>query len=218
MGAKVELTTCRNPRVVRNCGKHVDGVCEDPAEKRAMPTMRHPLILHPDSPRGAVSQVEAYISRGNTGNLLVHYYVAGDPSLFIQGWPPHPSWKRADDLWKHTCFEAFVKPTGAEGYFEFNFAPSFAWAAYRFADYRRHRQNADILKPRPEAAYGGDFYELRAHLRLEGLPELAGDWRVGISAVIEEANGNISHWALRHPPGKADFHHADGFALELPAI
>jgi hypothetical protein len=33
--------------------------------------------------------------------------------------------------------------------------------------------------------------------------------------VIEETNGNKSYWALAHPAGKPDFHHADGFAYEL---
>jgi hypothetical protein len=27
--------------------------------------------------------------------------------------------------------------------------------------------------------------------------------------------GDISYWALVHPPGKADFHHADSFAVEF---
>jgi hypothetical protein len=31
------------------------------------------------------------------------------------------------------------------------------------------------------------------------------------AAVIEET----SYWALVHPPGKADFHHADSFAVEF---
>jgi hypothetical protein len=33
--------------------------------------------------------------------------------------------------------------------------------------------------------------------------------------VIEAADGSLSYWALRHPPGKPDFHHRDAFALEL---
>ena len=41
-------------------------------------------------------------------------------------------------------------------------------------------------------------------------------WFVGLSAVIEAENGSLSHWALAHPPGAADFHHADCFVLELP--
>jgi len=36
-----------------------------------------------------------------------------------------------------------------------------------------------------------------------------------ISAVLEEVDGTKSYWALAHPPGKPDFHHADCFALAL---
>ena len=35
------------------------------------------------------------------------------------------------------------------------------------------------------------------------------------AAVIEEDGGPLSYWALQHPPGNPDFHHPDGFALEL---
>ena len=36
-----------------------------------------------------------------------------------------------------------------------------------------------------------------------------------MSAVLEAENGTLSHWALKHASGKADFHHPDGFVLEL---
>ena len=39
--------------------------------------------------------------------------------------------------------------------------------------------------------------------------------RIALSAVIEEGNGALSYWALRHPAGKPDFHHPDAFAMEL---
>jgi hypothetical protein len=39
--------------------------------------------------------------------------------------------------------------------------------------------------------------------------------RLALSAVIEEGDGTLSYWALKHGPGKADFHVPDGFALEL---
>lgn len=42
-------------------------------------------------------------------------------------------------------------------------------------------------------------------------------WVAGVSAVIEEADGTKSFWALGHPPGEPDFHHRDCFRLELPA-
>jgi hypothetical protein len=62
---------------------------------------------------------------------------------------------------------------------------------------------------------------LRASLdpdRFAGLPPDRA-WRIGLSAVIEDTNGEISYWALAHPPGKPDFHHANGFAYEIsPAV
>jgi len=51
---------------------------------------------------------------------------------------------------------------------------------------------------------------------LAGLPS-DGSWRLGLAAVIEEASGRKSYWALAHPPGKPDFHHSDCFAHEIPA-
>ncbi len=43
------------------------------------------------------------------------------------------------------------------------------------------------------------------------------DWKLALSAVIEETDGTKSYWALRHPPGAPDFHHPDCFALTLEA-
>jgi len=44
----------------------------------------------------------------------------------------------------------------------------------------------------------------------------AAAWRLGLSAVLEEASGRTSYWALAHSTAKPDFHHADCFACELP--
>jgi hypothetical protein len=63
-------------------------------------------------------------------------------------------------------------------------------------------------------------FSLQAALALDhlSLPR-ESSWRLGLSAVIEETNGNKTYWALVHPPGKPDFHHKDAFAYELsPAV
>jgi hypothetical protein len=36
-----------------------------------------------------------------------------------------------------------------------------------------------------------------------------------LSAVVEEENGTLSYWALKHPRDKPDFHCPDGFVFEL---
>jgi hypothetical protein len=60
----------------------------------------------------------------------------------------------------------------------------------------------------------GDRLELDAEIRPDHLP--AGrSLRLGLSAVLEDADGVLSYWALRHPPGKPDFHHTDTFAMQL---
>ena len=111
-----------------------------------------------------------------------------------------------------------MRAVPGEAYAEFNFAPSTLWAAYRFNRYRGGMTVAhEIATPEIDVRSTGGTFDLQAPLELGGLVNLPNDavWRLGLSAVIEEANGRISYWALAHPPGKPDFHHADSFALEL---
>lgn len=180
--------------------------------------MRQALILHPDSRCTAATRIDVEAARPRPGHLVLRYVVSGqmsDPSL-----PPVTTPKRSDELWRHTCFEAFVRATPGATYYEFNFAPSRQWAAYRFSGYRRGMSVADgINTPRVEVQSTAEGYSLQASLDLDRLPDLPGDaaWSLGIAAVIEDAEGCSSYWALAHPPGKADFHHPDGFVQELGA-
>jgi hypothetical protein len=132
--------------------------------------------------------------------------------------PPVAEPVRTDELWRHTCFEAFIRGAADAEYYEFNLAPSTQWAAYQFDAYRSGmRHAAGISTPAIQVTPGTDGFTLRALLDLgrSGLPGNA-PWRLGLSAVIEETSGRQSYWALAHPPGKADFHHSDCFAVELP--
>jgi hypothetical protein len=102
-------------------------------------------------------------------------------------------------------------------YYEFNFSPSRQWAAYSFEAYRSGMQIFDEFRtPGVEVHTNDNTCKLAAVLEL-GCLSLTTEWYPGLSAVIEEKNGRMSYWALWHPPGKPDFHHADCFALELPA-
>jgi len=63
----------------------------------------------------------------------------------------------------------------------------------------------------------GEVYEFMAHLDPPAALAAAPVWRVGISAVIEDVSGAKAYWALKHPSGTPDFHHAESFALALSA-
>lgn len=153
------------------------------------------------------------MSRGAEGRMNLHYHTSGLPVF------PDPTLEslsetmRADELWLHTCFEVFVRPAGGEAYVEFNFSPALQWAAYRLDGYRRNRRNFETAPP-VIRTLTGDGLTLDAAIQLAEFA--ARDWQVGLSAVIEGDTGAISYWALKHAPGKPDFHHADAFALELP--
>jgi hypothetical protein len=180
--------------------------------------MRRALILHPDSVCTAVTSVDVEIVRGARGDVALRYLVTG--ALNDVAIPALAAPVRSDGLWQHTCFEAFARPGSAEEYCEFNFAPSRAWAAYRFSGYREGmREEVVSAAPVIEVGVSAGLLEIRVAFAPErGLTTPSdGRLRLGLSAVIEETNGGKSYWALAHPPGKADFHHADCFALELPS-
>ena len=123
---------------------------------------------------------------------------------------------RADDLWRTTCFEAFLMREGETGYYEFNFSPSTEWAAYRFERYREAMALLQLDAPPHMEVHQGQELVVVADLDLGQLPKSA--LALGLSAVIEELDGTKSYWALRHPMGdKPYFHHPDCFAIELPS-
>ena len=178
--------------------------------------MRQALRLHPDSRCVAATGIEVEIVRPPAGGLVLHYFVSGKIADLRVA--PVMASARADELWRHTCFEAFIRAAPGAAYYEFNFAPSRKWAAYRFGSYRSGMRVAtEISAPRIEVQSSSACYTLQACLDLSQLLSLTRDviWQLGLSAVVEESSGRKSYWALAHPPGKADFHHSDCFAHEF---
>ncbi|HMF23288.1 MAG TPA: DOMON-like domain-containing protein [Pseudolabrys sp.] len=178
--------------------------------------MRHLLSRHPDSHCLAASSVEVEISRPRADSLVLRYLVTGKISdIRIPAVVPAA---RSDKLWRHTCFEAFVRALSGVEYYEFNFAPSTLWSAYRFSGYRSGMSvAAEVSAPSMEVQSKPDCFTLQTSLELDRLSGLSRKalWRLGLSALIEDMGGRKSYWALAHPPGKPDFHHVDCFGYEF---
>ena len=175
--------------------------------------MRYTLKRHPDLLCVAATHIEVDAARPRAGSLLLSYIVAGSIGHLLM--PATAAPLRADELWRHTCFEVFIRAKPETGYCEFDFAPSTQWAAYRFDGYRNGmRFAAKISPPKIDVESTPESYTLRALLELSERSS-PSPWRLGLSAVIEETSGGKSYWALAHPPGKPDFHHSDCFAVEL---
>lgn len=178
--------------------------------------MHQALTRHPDSRCTAVTGIDVSALRLPNDMLVLRYVVHG--AMAGLRLPAPAATLRTNDLWRHTCFEAFVRGQDTSAYGEINLAPSTQWALYAFDGYRAGMRDARMPAP-PQITFesrNAETCELRAVLSLTALNLGAAPWRLGLSAVIEETDGAVSYWAAAHPPGKPDFHHADGFAITLP--
>ncbi len=171
------------------------------------------LVCHTDTLSRAVQSISVEIDLVGPSMVILDFRVVGDIGMLRI--PARTSGRPTDDLWKHTCFEMFSRCTyHPDAYEELNLSPSTDWACYEFIAYRRGMSAIEALPPEIEVFDEPDALRVNAKA---ALAEGRGPWRIALSAVIEETDGTKSYWALRHPPGKPDFHHPDCFALELAA-
>jgi hypothetical protein len=175
------------------------------------------LVLHPASRCEAVQSVEVAVARPAPGALEVSFRINGEIGLLRLPAPALPL--RADGLWQHGCFEAFLRADDGGSYHEFNFSPSSAWAVWRFTGRRAGRSSPLMTAPaiRTESAAGS--FGLSAVLPISELPDLAraSSIHAGLTAVIEDEHGVLSYWALAHASPRPDFHDPATFTLVLPA-
>jgi hypothetical protein len=173
---------------------------------------RHALAAHPGAAPPAGVAVTARLAGAGPGGFGCEFELTADATRIRV--PEAEPGRRADGLWRHTCFEAFLAAEGAASYCEFNFSPGGDWAAYRFDGYRAGMRPAGLAAP-PRLAVrrtaGG--LTLSAQVPLAGLFASGSAVRVALAAVLEDEGGALSYWALAHAPGRPDFHHAAGFAL-----
>lgn len=171
------------------------------------------IELKPFGDGAVAARVTVQAQRGADGALALTYRLRGDLAALripARGEPLPP-----ERLWAHTCFEVFVAAPAAPDYREFNFSPSGQWMRFDFADYRQRRPSPAEPAPILSFEHGADGLMLSARLPAAALP--AGEWVLGLSTVLENADGSLAYLALHHPAAQPDFHHRGGFTLCLKA-
>ena len=145
--------------------------------------LAHPAAL-PSKPDFKVwASVDHAGAFGATATTNIWFGVGAPASRFVIPEAEEPS--RTDELWKATCFEAFLRETGSDAYQEWNFAPSGQWAAYDFTGYRDGMTELEVDAP-PYIRDGGQSHLVDA--RAQPIAVEAGkNWDLGLSAVLEEA-------------------------------
>lgn len=178
------------------------------------------LHRHPSTPDDILTGITVEVDSLTTDLLVLYFRISGDIDRLRL--PAQAASRFQDQLWKHTCLEAFVAFDDSDVYYEFNFSPSSQWAVYRFDGYR---EGMTPLYPEPSprviARRREGELDIDVDIHLGAIPGLTADEIKGrglllaVSAVMEDEQGRVCYWALAHPPGKPDFHHRDGFALVL---
>ena len=183
--------------------------------------MRARLIKHPSSGHGVVASVEVELRRVAAARLQLRFELhAALDRLRI---PAAANAARVPGLWEHTCFEAFVARGGTADYLEFNFSPSGEWAAYAFTAYRQGMRDLELPRAPRIALQSCVTATHEAPLVMDVELSLPPDWgnvdgRLALCAVIEDADGLRSYWALHHASAQPDFHHPESFTLRLDEI
>lgn len=176
------------------------------------------LLPHPATPCVAVDTIEVDVAPTPEGGVRFEYRFRGRPEAIR--WPAPALAGPCDGLWSHTCCEAFAGLAGEVTYREFNFSPSGQWAAYAFSSERIRAVDPAIDPPAIGFVREDGGVRLTALLPAGALPlpmtrPFSGRIELGLSVVVEDAGGNLSYWALRHPAPAPDFHHRAAFALEI---
>lgn len=151
---------------------------------------------------GAIEQVSPY-------TLNVGYWLR-DPNQLLEIAPLVAGHPRQDFLWENTCFEIFIGVKGEDYYREINLAPSQAWQAYQFEEYRYPEDMP------PQAAYDIELNQLKkTHYGLNVSIDLTefmlvhklkwSDLFIGLSAVLKTAKAT-HYYAMQHSSPNADFH------------
>lgn len=189
-----------------------------PQTRMLLPDHTLALVCHPETPAPVVRAIAVRVTRGPDGHLVLEYRLDADIAGLRIPAPQLPGPARG--LWEHTCFEVFVAVVGDAAYRELNFSPSGQWAAYAFSGYRQRdeaNRSARAISPQIVTRVLADRLELDAAIAPDALlpnPSRAS-LQLGLSTVVEAADGSRTYWALRHTTARPDFHDRATFALEL---
>ena len=179
--------------------------------------LKHPFTLRPFEERPPNSDLRlGGTVRRSADTLSIRYLLEGNLDGVVIPAPEGPPCRR-DGLWESTCFECFLALPSQPAYWEFNLSPGGDWNVYRLSGYRLglapemgYRQLGFAVTRRPD----GLSLELECPLppATRGVPHLD----LGISAVVESRQGELSYWALHHPAPQPDFHRRESFLIRLP--
>src|SRR5262245_42997644 len=181
--------------------------------ERVPTVLPHAVSLKPFAAEeaGIVRALDVHVLEANAETLELRYLL--DAPLARLLLPPSRESRHVDELWRHTCFEVFLRVKGSAAYYELNVSPSTEWAFYSFQSTRKGMTPVTgVHAPEVRMQRAANRLQMDVRLDLRNLSRIAA---LALAAVVEDENARLSYWALKHPSPKPDFHHPDAFTVEL---
>ncbi|MFN5161167.1 MAG: DOMON-like domain-containing protein [Cyanobacteriota bacterium] len=201
-----------------------------------------PLVLQPFHRTGFTDSFSLEATVERRGDLLAIDYRLQGPIGQLVLPEPAAAAARRDELWRSTCFEAFLGVPGAEGYWEVNLSPAGHWNGYRLRGYRLDLQPEPGFTSLPcVVACGSDQLELGFAIDLAALVPAGQPIELALATVLEarrqlgsadgpsdgpsdgteagdgpeDSGDHHSFWALAHAGREADFHRRESFVVSI---
>jgi hypothetical protein len=185
--------------------------------------MKQRLVRHPSCLTEQISAQDCIIEAavaiegfGRDRKIVIQHFVRGKIDQIR--WPTiidSQCLSRRNELWKHTCFEAFIQPTHSRSYWEINLSPSGDWNVYRFDSYRQGmREELAIRDLISKISKDDQSWTSRLEI---WIPEWdkSSSMELGLTCVIEDISGKLSYWAIHHAGAQPDFHLHESFTAKL---
>lgn len=148
----------------------------------------------------------------NQKSIALSFLIKGE--LEGYSFPPEAKQRRANELWKATCFELFLANSKHEAYYELNFSSSFSWNFYRLSAYRAELEEMALLSsPKIEIMRKEDEVQVFFELALEA-GFLAQFDLYNVAVVLLKKENERGFWSLKEMREAPDFHCRENF-LEI---
>jgi len=145
----------------------------------------------------------------NQKSIVLGFVIKGE--LEGYSFPPEAKQRRANELWKATCFELFLANSKHEAYYELNFSSSFSWNLYHLSAYRAELEEVALLSsPKIEVLSKEDEVQVFFELELE-VGFLAQFDRYNVAVVLLNKENKRRFWALKEMREAPDFHCRENF-------
>jgi alkane 1-monooxygenase len=164
-------------------------------------------------------ELDVQASRASAGIQLRYRLHATDPALLASLIPTKTSepGTRRDELWKTTCFEAFIGQKNSEAYFEFNASPAGDWAWYAFEGYRNGMRKPELAANAApkllERRLTADRFEMTWLIPYAALGA-AKHTTLSPTAVLDHG-GDLAYYSIKHAGNEANFHLRESFIVRI---